>query len=600
MKARISIATKFFLTYFVITGVALAFAGMAGYLQFRKYALEEVDGNLLRQARLVSAMFRPFLDVPAPDVESIAREGDRVGKDLDIRLTVILPDGRVAADSGVGAGKIAGMENHADRPEVHTALSGQTGVSLRRSITVREEDRYLAIPVYSGERIVGAVRTSIPVEFLSRRLARVRAITWGTGIVAFLLMLAGTAIRARHVTGPLKEMTAAARELASGNLGKRIHVRTGDELEETAGAMNQMAARLEQTISQSEAGKARLATLLENLSEGVIVVSEGRTFRTMNRKAAGILGVPPQPVEGRPVAEVIRHPGVLAFFDAWKRGETPFPRETDIPSRVGDRTVLLSGTMVRYASEEGADLLLTLRDVTDERRLARIKSDFVSNASHELRTPLTNIRGYLEAMQDAQKEGAPPDPTFLSIAHANALRMDRLIEDLLELSRAESGQAPLEIEEVPLVAFLEHVASLHRAAAERAGKILAVRGEGATLRADTRQLTLAVSNLLDNAIKHGREGGHIALAGRSEEGAFILEVTDDGPGIPPEHLPRIFERFYRVDKGRSRDLGGTGLGLSIAKHIVESHGGTIRAESGLGVGTRFLIRIPSEHQPKLS
>ncbi len=592
MRARISVATKFFLTYFVITGVALAFAGMAGYLQFRKYALEEVDGNLLRQARMVSAMFRPFLDVRSPDVGKIALEGDKVGKDLDIRLTVILPDGTVAADSVVGAGKIAVMENHSERPEVRAALSGRTGVSLRRSITVREEERYLAIPAYSGERIVGVVRTSIPVELLYRRLARVRWITWGTGIAAFLLMLAGTAVRAKHVTGPLKEMTAATGELASGNFGKRVYVRTRDELEEMAGAMNLMADRLEQTISQSEAGKARLATLLENLSEGVIVVSEDGTFRTMNRKASGILGVPAEPVEGRPVAEVVRHPGVLAFLDAWRRGESPSPRETHVPSPVGDRTVLLSGTTVRYQSEEGADILLTLRDVSDERRLARVKSDFVSNASHELRTPLTNIRGYLEAMEDARKEGAPPDPAFLSIAHANALRMDRLIEDLLELSRAESGLSPLKFDTVSLREFLESAAATHREAARAAGKTVTVSVEDVPLRADLRKLGLAVSNLLDNAVKYGKEGGHITLEGRSAEGACVVEVADDGPGISSEHLPRIFERFYRVDKGRSRELGGTGLGLSIARHIVESHGGTIRVESRLGVGTRFSIRIP--------
>ena len=592
MRARISIATKFFLTYFVITGAALAFAGMAGYLQFRKYAMEEVDGNLQRQARLVSEMFRPLLDAPEPDPGRIAREGDRVGKDLEIRLTIILPDGTVVGDSTVGASRIAGMENHADRPEVRAALSGKAGVSLRRSITVKEEERYLAIPILSGGRIVGVARTSIPVTLLSRRLGRIRAITWGTGFVAFLLMLAGTAIRANHVTGPLKEMTAAARELASGNFGKRVQVKTGDELEELGAALDMTASRLEQTISQLEAGKARLATLLENLSEGVVVIAGDWTIRMLNREAAKILGTSDASAEGRPVAEAIRHPEVLAFVDSWRKGENPAPREAFIPSRTVARTVLLSGTTVRYAEELGSDLLLTLRDVTEEKRLARMKSDFVSNASHELRTPLTNIRGYLEAMEDAQKEEAPIDPSFLSIASANALRMDRLIEDLLELSRAESGQAPLEIEEIPLPVFLDRVAALHRPAAERTGKTLTVSGEDIALRADVRKLTLAVSNLLDNAVKYGKEGGCITLTGRMREGGCLLEVADDGPGIPPEHLPRIFERFYRVDQGRSRDLGGTGLGLSIAKHIVESHRGTIRAESRLGLGTRFLIRIP--------
>jgi two-component system phosphate regulon sensor histidine kinase PhoR len=592
MPARISIATKFFLTYFFITGTALAFAGIAGYLQFRQYTMEETDGNLIRQARLVSEMFRPLLESPRLDRGRIAREGDRLGKDLDIRLTIILPDGTVVADSTVGGSRIAGMENHADRPEIRAALSGETGVSLRRSITLREEERYLAVPIFSGGRIVGIARTSMSFSLLSRRLDRIRWITWGTGVAAFLLMLAGTAIRAKHVTGPLGKMTAAARELASGNLGKRINVKTGDELEELGIALDMTASRLEETISLLEAGKARLATLLENLSEGVVVIAHDRTVRMMNREAVKILGTADAQTEGRPVVEVIRHPDILAFIGGWRKGENPAPRETFIPSRTGDRTVRLAGTRVRYATEQGSDLLITLRDVTEEKRLARMKSDFVSNASHELRTPLTNIRGYLEAMEDALKEGAPIDPSFLSTATSNALRMDSLIEDLLELSRAESGRSPLEIEEIPLPVFLERVAALHRAAAGQAGKTLEVQAGGAALRADIRKLTLAVSNLVDNAVKYGREGGRITLSGKTEEGACLLTVADDGPGIAPEHLPRIFERFYRVDQGRSRELGGTGLGLSIAKHIVESHRGTIRVESRLGIGTRFLIRIP--------
>ncbi|MBI5575963.1 MAG: HAMP domain-containing protein [Deltaproteobacteria bacterium] len=592
MRARISIATKFFLTYFVITGAALTFAGMAGYLQFRKYATEEVDGNLQRQARIVSEVFRPLLDRPSPERGNIAAEGDRVGKDLEIRLTIILPDGTVVADSTVGASRIAEMENHADRPEVLAALSGGTGVSLRRSMTVREEERYLAIPILSGGRTVGIARTAIPVTLLYRRLERIRTITWGTGVAAFLLMLAGTAIRAKHVAGPLKEMTAAARELASGNFGKRIRANTGDELETLADALNTTSSRLEETISRLEAKRTRLATIIESLSEGVVVVGHDRTARILNREAANILGTAVPPPEGRPVAEAIRHPEVLAFIDGWIMGEKPAPRETFIPTRTGDRVVRMAGVTVPSSANQAPDLLLTLRDVTEEKRLARMKSDFVSNASHELKTPLTNIRGYLEAIDDSLKEGAPVDPSFLSIACSNALRMDRLIDDLLELSKAESGQSALEYEEVPLPAFLDRAAALHRPSAELAGKTLEIKAENAVLRADLRKLTLAVSNLLDNAIKYGKAGGRITLSGRAEEGACLLEVADDGPGISSEHLPRIFERFYRVDKGRSRDLGGTGLGLSIAKHIVESHQGTIRVESRLGVGTRFFIRIP--------
>jgi two-component system phosphate regulon sensor histidine kinase PhoR len=387
-------------------------------------------------------------------------------------------------------------------------------------------------------------------------------------------------------------MQAAAKEMGGGNLARRVQVRTGDELEEMANAMNRMASHLADTIGQLDAGKARLETLLANLDDGVIVIAADRLIRMMNREAGNISGTSETLGVGRPYPEVIRHPQVLAFIDGWIKGEEPKPRDLAIVTRQGRRTVRCSGMTVRYLGESDADVLLTLRDVTEERRLSQVKSDFVSNASHELRTPLTNIRGYLEAIQDAVRERTPPDPSFVAVAHSNALRMERLIDDLLELSRAESAGVPLEREELPLQGFLSRVAEIYRLPAERAGKTLeVVAGEG-TLRADVRKLTLAVSNLVDNAIKYGKEGGRVTVSGKVEPTGCTLEVKDDGPGIPPGDIPRIFERFYRVDKGRSRELGGTGLGLSISKHIVELHGGILRVESRIGEGTRFIIRIP--------
>lgn len=593
MPGRYSIATKFFLTYFVITGAALASAGMAGYIQFKRYVTEEADLSLKNQALLVAEAFRPLLAGAGPDLERIAREGDRLGKNLDTRLTVVLPDGKVVADSEVGSAGLGNLENHANRPEVRDALSGRTAYARRRSISVKEEQRYCAVPILLDGKVIGAARTSLSGSLLTRRLHRVRVITWGTGIAAFLLMLAGTAVRARHVTGPIEEIRNAALEFASGDRSRRLHVRTGDELEDVAAALNQTAVHLNHTISQLNREKARLATLLENLSEGVIVIADGRTVRMINREAARILGIPAPPREGQPYVETIRHPDILRFIDGWRERRAIPPAEITLHAAGDETAVRISGTSVRHSPGPGTDLLFTLRDITEEKRLARIKSDFVSNASHELRTPLTNIRGYLEALQDAAREGAPPDPSFLAVAHANALRMEQLIEDLLELSRAESGKVPPEREEILLSAFLDRVGALHREAAERAGKTLAVAGEDARFSGDLRTLLLALSNLVDNAVKYGKAGGTIRITGASEEGAVRIEVEDDGPGIAPEHLPRIFERFYRVDKGRSRDLGGTGLGLSIARHVVESHGGTIRVESRLGVGTRFTIRIPA-------
>jgi len=381
--------------------------------------------------------------------------------------------------------------------------------------------------------------------------------------------------------------------MGAGNLARRAQVRTEDEFQMVANAMNRMASHLAGTIGQLDAGKARLETLLANLDDGVIVIAADRSVRMMNREAGKILDASETMGAGRPYPEVIRHPRALAFIDGWFKGEGPKPQDVRIVTRHGSRTVLCSGTTVRYPGESNVDVLLTLRDVSEERRLSQVKSDFVSNASHELRTPLTNIRGYLEAIQDALREGAVPDPSFLSVAHGNVLRMERLIDDLLELSRAESGAGPSKEEETSLSTFLSRVADPHWSSAEQAGKTLDIEAGDGAFRADLRNLALALSNLVDNALKYGKEGGRVTLSGRIEGDACLLEVADDGPGISAEHLPRIFERFYRVDRGRSRELGGTGLGLSIAKHIVESQGGTIRVESRLGVGTRFTIRIPA-------
>jgi two-component system phosphate regulon sensor histidine kinase PhoR len=592
LARRLSIAAKFFLTHLVIAGIALFIAGTVGFFLVRSLVMEDADENLLARAHIVAVTFRPLLADPSPNRERIAREGDRLGREIGTRITVVLRDGTVVADSAVGAADIAGMENHATHPEIRDALSGGTGVSHRRSISVREEQRYAAIPISSGDSIIGAARASVPAAILDRRLWQITAIIWGTGLFALLLILGGAAFIARRVTGPLAEMHAAAKEMGGGNLARRVRVRTGDELEDMANAMNRMVSHLADTIGQLDAGKARLETLLANLDDGVIVVAADRSVRMMNREAGKIFDASETMGAGRPYPEAIRHPQALAFIDGWIKGNEPKPRDVSIVTRRGSRTVRCSGTTVRYPGESNADVLLTLRDVTEERRLSQVKSDFVSNASHELRTPLTNIRGYLEAIQDTLREGAAPEPSFVDVALGNALRMERLIGDLLELSRAESGAVPLEKEGISLSSFLTRVADPHRTPAEQAGKTLEVEAGGGAFRADPRKLALALSNLIDNALKYGKERGRVVLSGRIEGDVCLLEVADDGPGISPEHLPRIFERFYRIDKGRSKELGGTGLGLSIAKHIVESHGGTLRVESRIGVGTRFTIRIP--------
>jgi two-component system phosphate regulon sensor histidine kinase PhoR len=590
---RRSIAVKFFLTYFVIAAAALAFAGVASWLQFRKYAGDETDRQLLLHARILAAAVRPSLEASPPDLPRVAAEVDRMGRGLDLRLTVVLPGGEVAADSSVGAAKVPDMENHGDREEIRSALAGREASASRRSITEKADEHYVAVPIRDGARTLGVARVSLRVSGIEHGLDRIRNATLLAGFVAFLFTLAGTAVRARQVTGPLEAMRASVGALAGGDLGRRASVDTGDELEEMADGLNAMADRLESTIRQLDDGKARLATILENLSEGVLVVDGERAVRTINREAARLLGASGD-AAGRPYTDLVREPDLLSCIEAL-RGGNPLPaRDIVLPSAADgkSRVLRVTGIPVRFGDGDAPDLLLTLRDVTEEKRLARIKSEFVSNASHELRTPLTNVRGYLEAVQDALAEGQPVDPSFLETAHANAIRMELLVADLLELSRAESANVPLALETLPLDAFLERVVAPLRPAVERAGVTLVLSGGPEPLRADLRKLSTALSNLVENAVKYGRPEGTVSLGGSIDGAEAVFEVADDGPGIAPEHLPRIFERFYRVEKGRSRTLGGTGLGLSIVKHIVDSHGGSVSVDSTVGKGSRFTVRIP--------
>ena len=561
MARRLSIAAKFFLTHLVIAGIALLIAGAVGFFLVRSLVMADADENLLARAQIVAETFRPLLADPVQDKERISREGDRLGKEIGARITVVLPDGTVVADSAVGAAGIAGMENHAHHPEIRDALSGTTGVSLRRSITVREEQRYAAIPIPIGGTIVGAARASVPVAVLTRRLWQITAIIWGTGFAALLLILGGAAFMARRVTGPLAEMQAAAKELGSGNLARRIQIRTGDELEEMANAMNRMASHLADTIGQLDAGKARLETLLANLDDGVIVIAADRSIRMMNVEAGKIFDTSETMGAGRPYPEVIRHPQALAFIDGWMKGEEPKSRDVPIATRQGSHMVRCSGTTVRYLGESDVDILLTLRDVTEERRLAQVKSDFVSNASHELRTPLTNIRGYLEAIQDSVREGTAPESSFVDVALGNALRMERLLDDLLELSRAESGAVPLEREEVPLQNFLSRVDRIlppgRGAGRENAGGGRE-RGNVARRRpeADPRRVEPGGQR---HQVREGRRAGHRVRQDR----ALGVHAGSKGrraghpPGGPSAHLRAVLPGGQGKVAGTGRHRAGS-------------------------------------------
>jgi two-component system phosphate regulon sensor histidine kinase PhoR len=500
------------------------------------------------------------------------------------RATVIDRSGKVLAESEANP-EI--MENHAARPEFAEALQhGRAGSSVRLSSTIGVPFLYVAVPLGppgAGDGEPAAVRLAYPLASLQQTNARVRhTLLWTSGL-AVLVAVALSWIAARSVSRRLRRIMDFAARIATGDLSARIAEDSSDEIGRVAAALDATAHRLEHSFQDVRTGQQQLETLLNSMQEAVIAISADGRVQWANRVMARLTASGVR--LGAPVVETVRDPDFLrAITDAVHSGGVRRTRATSIlPGRFYNVTA---------APMPGAGAVAVLHDVTEIERVEKTRRDFVANVSHELRTPLTSIQGYAETLlESAPAQG--PEREFLEIIRKNAVRMATLSEDLLTLARVESGEVAFRFRPVAPAEMLEEVAKSFREIARSPGVELVV--EAATERAveaDTDAVHQVLANLIDNALKYASSGGKIVLGARDAGAAVEFSVRDFGPGIASEHLPRLFERFYRVDKARSRESGGTGLGLAIAKHIVRAHGGTIRAESALGHGSTFLFTLP--------
>jgi len=586
---RLSLRGRMVMTAVVAAAVALgALLVLAGPAVDRRTRLQTADtlsAEVLLMARVVEDELargtRP--DDLDPVIDAAAR-------DIEARVTIVAPDGRVLADSMASGPELARLENHANRPEVQEALRGHPGHSQRHSATVGEDLLYAAVPVRLDGRTVAVAR-------LSRSLATVSAQArdlWRSAALALLAALAATALvsvaLSASLARSLHEIMDAARQYASGNLQARIRVSRDDELGELARIINQSADRLQVRLAENSRDRGRIEAILRAMDDGVLAVDHRGTVVLANPRLAGSLQL--RDPLGRHYVEVVRQREVGALIeDVLRSGER---REAEVELVQLRRTFDI--TAVPFPGEEGAPpgAVLTFNDATERRRLERVRRDFVANASHELRTPLTSIRGFVEALEDGAVAEPPTARRFLGKIRAHADRMTTLVEDLLELSRLETGGRAPEWEEVVSGDVLDDVAASFGGLAARKDITLAREDRGApTIVTDAERLRRILENLVDNAVKYTPPGGHVVVtASAAAGGGVVFEVADDGPGIAPEHQPRVFERFYRVDKARSRELGGTGLGLSIVRHLAESLGAIVSLESEPGRGARFRVALP--------
>ena len=539
--------------------------------QIRGRLTDDATSFLSREARMVGDLW--IRDSLFPD--SLA---DRSGRALGRRVTLIRPDGVVIGDSEFDDGALAGLQNHATRPEVSTALGGETGRSRRPSPSTGDVELYVAVPV----RGRGVARVSVPTQSLDDVIGAARR---DVGAAA-LLALAGALVIAfffsRSVSRPVEELRDVARAIADGDLARRPTLGAPGEVGELAVAVRELADQLSTRLRALETEEVLLRQLIESLNEGVIAVDPQHRVVRMNETARRLLDARdplPFAFDLLPREVVLRDALVAALS-----GVTTDDAEIVIAGRTLNVTA-------RPLAEGGA--IVALYDMTRVRRLEAVRRDFVANVSHELRTPLTIVGGFAETL-------AAEDVPFESRRHfaelilGNTRRMQRIVDDLLDLSRIESGGWVPNPAPIDLDAAASEALATARDAADRKGLRLAreIADDARSVHADSTALRQVLGNLVDNAVRH-TSAGEVTLFSRRHERGVVVGVRDTGSGISEAHLPRIFERFYRVDPARSREQGGTGLGLAIVRHLVEAHGGRVQAESRVDVGTTITVLFPS-------
>jgi two-component system, OmpR family, phosphate regulon sensor histidine kinase PhoR len=583
--------TKMFLASLGVAAAALAIATVIIAWELQREERAGIELRLTDQARLIAE--RLSHDATLNADASIDEEADRLAEVVNGRVTLIAADGRVLGDSDLEGNALATVDNHLQRPEVQAARAGSLGIIQRYSTTVQRNMLYAAVPATHPR--VAFVRVALPLTAVTQQVRRVginALFAFALAApVAVLLAWLSSAVLTRRV----RSIAEVARRYGHGDLTRPAHDYGGDELGDVARVLDASAQELGRRVHELSRDRARMEAILSGMVEGVLVVDRLGRVQLANRAAQSMLQVDVA-AAGRPYLEVIRHPDITAQLTAALRGEQVASHELAL-ARDASRTFVSRAAPVAASGEGGA--VLVLHDITDLRRADQIRRDFVANVSHELRTPLTAVRGYVEALTDGPADEATRQ-RFLEIIARHTSRMERLVTDLLRLAQLDARQevpdmAPCDMRKI----FEGVVADLAPLIGARGHRItIDVAEDACEVKADAGKLHDIVRNLVENAVNYSPDGAEVSLEARRGDGRVAITVGDSGPGIPPEDLTRVFERFYRVDKSRSRP-GGTGLGLAIVRHLVELHGGQVRAENkppstrqGQGGGARFTVTLP--------
>jgi two-component system phosphate regulon sensor histidine kinase PhoR len=550
--------------------------------------LKQLALSLETQAKLVELqILNRLVEGNLGEIEKLTRA---YGQETDSRFTIILPNGKVIGDS---VEEPAQMDNHGDRPEIQAAINGRVGMSTRQSYTRSTPMMYVAVPMQHRGKVVGIVRTSIPVTAIDQTLKAIYLKVILAGLIIALLVAMGSLALSRRLSRPLEEIKKGAQHFARGELNVKLLVPPSDELGSVAEALNQMAAQLDERIRTILTQRHEQEAILASMVEGVLAVDNNDRLITLNKAGARLLGIESVTLQNQTIQEVIRNKDLQNFLAQARNTLQPIEGEIVLHTK-GERFIQAHGTTLIDSQGKAIGVLIVLNDVTKMHHLERVRREFVANVSHELRTPITSIKGFVETLLAGAMHEPENAVNFLNIIARQANRLNQIIEDILSLSRIEQDeeQGKITLTRDNIKKVLQSAIQTCATKAEAKDIVLSLTcPDDLQAPINARLLEEALVNLIDNAINYSQPQTQVGVEAEPTDNKVTIRVKDQGRGIAKEHLPRLFERFYRGDPSRNRKVGGTGLGLAIVKHIVQAHGGRVTVESAPGQGSTFSLHL---------
>ena len=587
---RISFKFKLILSYFVLISLVLGFVAFYLDKNLEEKSLREIEVALTSQARLIESNISSNF-TGLNDQARLNKLSQDLSSRVNFRITIINLQGKVLADSQLGQPKAADLENHLKRPEVYQALEEGFGQQVRYSSTLKIDMLYIALPIKQNNQNVGVLRLALPLTSVQKVLFAVRrTIIIGLFFALGLAFLLGSVL-AKAVISPINRIIQISSRFAQGDFKRRIFYNSSDEIGQLAITLNKMAQEIEEKMFEISIKNQHLEAIFNSMVEGVIVTDSSEKIISINHAIETLFDVKIAQTQGRFFLEGIRNSDIFALINSVLKSAKFIAKEVVLV--LPEQKIVQVNVSPVFEHEKVTGAVAVIHDMTELKRLETMRRDFVANVSHELKTPLTSIKGFVETLLGGALEDKENSINFLKIINNHADRLNVLIDDLLELSHIESKEVELRKDKFILADLVNEVVWGFKSQAKKKQiEISSALAQDLEMVADKSKIEQVLTNLINNAIKYNKEKGFVKIYAEQSVGEIKIVIEDSGVGITEKDRLRIFERFYRVDKARSRELGGTGLGLSIVKHIIELHAGSVGVQSIEGFGSKFWFILP--------